>query len=113
MIDKELLLEEIYKIKENGYMVIAEGKKDKIALNNLGILNIKILNKALFKIIEDIDDKEVVILTDLDKKGRELYHKLNSGLQRKGIKVNNNFRNILFRTGLSHIEGLDSFLKKD
>jgi 5S rRNA maturation endonuclease (ribonuclease M5) len=78
--------EEIYnlveKIKESNTLVIVEGKKDRAALQKLGINNIIELNKKpLFQIVEDIanSNDECVILTDLDKKGKELFGKLNSG----------------------------------
>ena len=110
--------EEIYnlveKIKESNTLVIVEGKKDKAALQKLGINNIIELNKKpLFQIVEDIanSNDECVILTDLDKKGKELFGKLNSDLQRRGLRVNNKFREFLFKhTKLRQIEGIDTYL---
>jgi len=91
-------------------LIIVEGKNDKLALEKLNIKNIITLSKKpLFKIIEETanQDKEVAILTDLDKKGKELYGKLNSGLQRFGVRVDNKFRNFLFKkTKIRQIEGL-------
>jgi len=51
------------------------------------------------------------LLTDLDKKGKELYGKLNSGLQRFGVRIDNNFREFLFKkTKIRQIEGLRNTL---
>ena len=112
IIEKEFL-DYIEKIKKSETLIIVEGKKDKKALKNLGIKNIMELNKKpLFEIIENISIKnnDCIILTDLDKKGKELYGKLNSGLQRYGVKVDNKFRNFLFRhTKIRQIEGLSNF----
>ena len=91
--------EHINKIRQSGILVIVEGKKDTKALQNFGIKNIIELNKKpLFEIIENISDKneKCIILTDLDRHGRELYGKLNSGLQQRGVKIDNSFRNFLF-----------------
>lgn len=99
----------IEKLKDSNSAVIVEGKKDKLALERLGISNIfELSKKPLFAVIEDVSDnyKECAILTDLDKKGKELFGKLNSGLSRNGIRVNNKFRNYLFRTKLRQVEGL-------
>ncbi|MBI1934962.1 toprim domain-containing protein [Candidatus Woesearchaeota archaeon] len=99
----------IGKAMESGILVIVEGRKDKNALNKLGIRNIIELNKKpLFSIVEEAaGQKECIILTDLDRKGRELYGKLNSGLQERGVKVDNRLRNFLFKsTKLRQIEGI-------
>ena len=112
-LEKKELLKEINKIIESNILVIVEGKKDKNALNNLGINNIKTLDRALFKIIESVNENEIILLTDLDKEGRKLFNKLNYYLQRRGINVNKKLRGLLFNTALSHIEGLDSYLSNE
>ena len=95
-------------------LIIVEGKKDKAALESLGIKNIFVLNGPLYKNIEEISKhKEVVILTDLDKEGRKLFSRLNSRLQERGIKVDNSFREFLFKeTKLRQIEGIDGYFRK-
>src|SRR3990167_11343619 len=85
----------IDKIITSDILVIVEGKKDKIALEKLGINNIvELSKKPIFQIVEEIADSndECIILTDLDKEGKQLYSKLNSNLQKHGVKVNNRFR---------------------
>ena len=105
----------IEKIISSNTLVIVEGKKDRIALEKFGIRNIVELNKKpLFQIAEEISNSndECVILTDLDKKGKELFGKLNSGLQKNGVRVNNQLREFLFKhTKLRQIEGLDSYFE--
>ena len=109
--------EHINKIKQSKTIVIVEGKKDKKALQSFGIKNIIELNKRpLFEIIENIssNNKNCIILTDLDKQGKELYGKLNSGLQQLGVKIDNNFRNFLFKnTHLRQIEGLETYIENN
>jgi 5S rRNA maturation endonuclease (ribonuclease M5) len=106
--------EEIEKLKNSDNIIIVEGIKDKRALDELGLKNIVTLSrKPLFSIIEDLasKNKTITILTDFDKKGKELFGKINSGLQRLGAKIDNSFREFLQKnTKLSHIEGLVSYL---
>ena len=112
---KEELNSFIEKIKSSNTLVIIEGKKDRKALEKLGIDNVMELSKKpLFQIAEEISNSnnECIILTDLDKKGKELYGKLRSDLQKNGVKVNNKFREFLFKhTKLRQIEGMDSYLE--
>ncbi len=103
------------KIKTSNILVIVEGKKDRAALEHFGIKNIAELSrKPIFSIIESISskNKKCIILTDLDKKGKELYGKLNHGLQNIGVNVDNGFRNFLYKnTELRQIEGLVSYME--
>lgn len=115
-ITKNEIEEEIGKLKQAGNIIIVEGIKDKRALNHFGLKNIVTLSKKpIFHIIEELSkkNKTIAILTDFDKKGKQLYGKLNSGLQRLGVKVDNRFREFLQKnTRLSHIEGLVTYLNK-
>ncbi|MBW2982261.1 toprim domain-containing protein [Candidatus Woesearchaeota archaeon] len=94
-------------------IIIVEGIKDKKALESLKIKNIITLKKPLYKIIEYIVEskKECIILTDLDKKGKELYSKLSSKLKHFGVNIDNRFRDFLFKTKLRQIEGITTYLK--
>ena len=104
-------------LNSNKKSIIVEGPKDKNSLRAVGISNkIYVLSKKpLFSIIENIAGNtiDIVILTDFDKKGRELYGRLSSGLQRLGVRVDNRMREWLQKnTRLSHIEGLAAYLNK-
>lgn len=109
--DIHLLIDEI---KKSDVLVIVEGINDKKALHSLGIKKIKTCkHKAIYKLVEEISDKEVIILTDLDKEGKKLYSKLNHELNQRGIYINNKLRHFLFKnTKLRQIEGMDSYLEK-
>ncbi len=93
---------------------IVEGIKDKKALEALGFKNIIVLNsRPIYKVVEGIKSKEVMILTDLDKEGKKLYSQLSEELSRNGIKIDNRFRNYLFKnTKLRQIEGLAKYLNR-
>jgi len=100
----------IEEIRSSKILVVVEGNKDRMALQVAGIDNIiQLSKKPLFQIVEEIADSnhECIILTDLDKEGKCLYSKLNSDLQKNGVKINNKFREFLFRhTKIRQIEGI-------
>jgi len=93
-------------------LTIVEGKNDKRALERLGFRNVRILDKALFRVVEEIDEEEVAILTDLDGHGKELYHYFFRECGRRGIKVNNRVRQLLTFTEVRQIEGLANYLER-
>ncbi len=96
--------------------IIVEGQKDEHALRGCGVKNeIVVLNKKpLYAVVESVAEKtkNVVILTDFDITGRELYGKLKKALVAHGVQVDTTFREFLHKTGLSHIEGLKTYVQK-
>ena len=114
---KPELLHQIEKSKN--YLIVVEGKKDKQALQFLGFKKIFVINetgKSLYEKIEQIQEictkkDKVCILTDFDKKGKQLYLLLKSKFSEMGIKMDNTLRGILLRERISHIEGLTKYLK--
>ncbi len=105
--------------KSTDYLIIVEGEKDASALKQLGFNRIFILNetgKSLGEKIEQIQNNctkkdKVCILTDFDKTGRQLYLLLKSKLNELGVKMDNSLRRTLLKERISHIEGLDNYLK--
>jgi 5S rRNA maturation endonuclease (ribonuclease M5) len=99
-------LEEI--IKElDGKLIVVEGKKDEKALKSLGLKDIiAISGRPLYEITEIAlnTKKEVVILTDFDKKGREMGKKLKDLLQRRGKPPNSRLRWKVMALGKNRIE---------
>lgn len=103
------LVDWIQRLQQSNKLVIVEGKKDLNALNRLGIRNVLTLNKPLFAVVEEVASltNECVVLTDLDREGRELYSRLSKNLRHNGVKVDDGFRNFLFKnTKLRQIEGM-------
>ena len=104
----------IHKLQKSDSLIIVEGKKDKQALEKLGIDNIETLNgRPTYQLVEDILEKtkKVIILTDLDKEGKIFYHRIKHNLQKKKIKIEDGFRQFLFKkTNISCIESLPKFL---
>ncbi len=106
----------IEKLKEEQPWIIVEGPKDKASLKKLGLENIIYLRgKPLFEVVEWVASltDECIILTDLDKEGKKLYSVLKAELQKHGVKINDKFRNYLFKeTDLRQIEGLYNYVQR-
>lgn len=117
MDEKDALRDWIRKLVDSEKAIVVEGVNDRQALAALGIMPERVftLNRqALFDCVETLAEQhdEVIILTDLDGEGRMLYSKLKEGFEKNGVKVDRFFREFLFSTQLSHIEGIDSYFKK-
>ena len=104
----------IEELRSASRLILVEGQNDKAALEALGITNILTVSKTpAYKTIDQIKEKEVIILTDLDVEGKKLYAALRHQLQKNGVKIDTVFREFLFNeTTLSHIEGLPHYLRK-
>lgn len=103
----------IERLRQENKVIVVEGEKDKKSLEFFGVKNIVTLKKPLFVVVEDVAEKtdEVVILTDFDRKGKELYGRLKRDFAMNGVKVDAYFREFLQKnTRLSHIEGLKTYL---
>ena len=107
--------------KAQDYLVIVEGKKDKLALEQLGFQKIFVIHetgKSLGEKIEQIQQlcskkDKACILTDFDKKGKQMYLLLKSKLSEIGVKMDNTLRSFLLKEKVSHIEGLSTYLMNE
>lgn len=111
----------LFTIRDSGILLVVEGIKDKRALKNLDIMNVFSIDRLpLYKAVELIAkisekcERQCMILTDLDSEGKKLYAVLNHHLGQQGIRIDNSFREFLFRkTSLRQIEGLHSYLLRN
>jgi 5S rRNA maturation endonuclease (ribonuclease M5) len=103
------------------YVIIVEGKKDVLSLKALGFERVYAVHKTgvslremVEKIAIDVDRKDrVCILTDFDKKGKQLYLLLKKEFSEiGGVKLDSSLRGLLIKARLSHIEGLYEFFEK-
>src|SRR3989344_1595553 len=112
------LQDEIERFKD--YIIIVEGKKDVQALRSLGFEKVYAihstgvpLRERVEQIMAYVEKKDkVCILTDLDRRGKQLYETLKPIFQELGAKLDSTFRGILIKSRLSHIEGIYSFMEK-
>ena len=105
--------------KYKDYVFIVEGRKDADALNVLGFRKVFTINKIgvslreiIEKIVNNIGRKDkVCILTDFDKKGKQLYKTIKKEMASMSVRIDSSLRKVLLIMGISHIEGLDSFVE--
>ncbi len=80
-------------------LVLVEGEKDQVALERLGFERIIKINrgKALFAIADELAGKcgSVVVLSDFDRKGKEICAQLTKMLEQRHVKVNKKARILL------------------
>ena len=112
------LKQDIAKYKD--YVILVEGKKDVNALKSLGFEKVYAIHESgvslkerLEKISLQIGKKEkLCILTDFDKKGKQLYLLIKSELQLLGVHLDSTLRGLLLKANISHIEGIAAFFDK-
>ena len=87
--DVENTIDIITRLKEEEGVIIVEGQNDIESLVNLGIKNkiIAVSQNNIFDVIDGIYEKEVIVLTDFDKKGTYLFKRYVKELQSSGKKV--------------------------
>lgn len=102
----------IEKLKES--VVIVEGKRDQEALRNIGIDNTYAAAGIAEKVCKKMEnEKEVVILTDLDRKGNMLAEKLSEYLWSAGVKTDTTTRRKLGRIlRVKYFEEMDKKYRK-
>lgn len=109
--DIESIYEELQSAREKA--VLVEGPNDKRALDKLGFTNVVHIEGPLYKTVENLQrENEILILTDLDSHGKRLYSYFYTELTKRGVKVDNKLRLLLFKTDLRHIEGFSNWLAR-
>ena len=115
------ILEHLAEESAKGTPIIVEGKKDIKTLRMLAIegkiISAKTGGKSLLEVISEIEkasNREVILLLDFDRQGRELIKKLKQHLEKIGIKPNLKFWSELSKlvgTEVKDIEGLASYME--
>jgi len=115
-----LVLERLAKESSKGTLIIVEGKKDVESLRALGIEGKIIASKAggrsrldLISQIENKSVKEVILLFDFDRTGREETAHMKQQLEKSRVKADSLFRaELIGLVGreVKDIEGLDAYL---
>ena len=109
----------INQLNNQDAIIVVEGKKDKRALEKLGIdSKIFLLNcdkKSLIETSETLAQKsrQVILMLDSDPKGLELTKKMKNHLQSQGVHVNTKIGKTLLRLANSQVvESLDKIFLK-
>ncbi len=101
---------------KNGALVVVEGKRDARALESMrfkGNLFLLCHNESLVRLASEAERyKKIILLLDLDKKGKALTKKAATILQEKKSKIDLFFRRELAKASkgrIKHIEELNRF----
>ena len=118
----EKLLEVIeeLKIEAEEKPIIVEGKKDMESLIKLGVEGtfIIIAKTPVYLIADELvrkGIKEVILLTDFDRRGKMLAKAIVEEFRHRGIKVNTKIRHEIFiytNSGIRDIESLFSYVNR-
>ena len=115
------LLERLEKESAKGIPIIVEGKNDINALQRLNvkgnIISAKTSGKSLLAVISEVErtgKREVILLMDFDRRGREWTKRLTQHLEGMKIKSNSLFwRELLGLVGrdVKDVEGLATYME--
>ncbi len=107
------VIEELRIKSDNGSAILVEGKKDRIALRNLGIRGdiIEISSIPNSTLADMIGEREAVILTDWDERGEKILKQIAGIISFKDLKIR---RRIISITGkyIHSVEELPTFIEK-
>lgn len=114
-----LVLESLAEESAKGTPIIVEGKKDAEALRALGIkgqiIQAKTGGKTLLDILLELENRgarEVILLLDFDRRGRELTRRLKQRLEKTGTHPNMDYWSQLLQLvwrEVKDIEGLATY----
>jgi 2,5-diamino-6-(ribosylamino)-4(3H)-pyrimidinone 5'-phosphate reductase len=115
------LLERLAAEATKGTLIVVEGRNDIEALKRLAvegnIVAVKTAGKSFVDVLAEIEEqevREVVLLLDFDRRGREWTGRLRRRLEEQRIKVDVNFWNklrALLGRDVKDVEGLPAYLK--
>jgi 5S rRNA maturation endonuclease (ribonuclease M5) len=105
------------KLREEEGVILVEGQNDIQSLVNLGIKTriLAVSQRNIFDVIDNITDKEIIVLTDFDKKGTELFKRYVKECHSSGKKVITVYYRDLkkyLKKYITQIEQIYPFLKR-
>ena len=108
----EKILEQLSYESEKGSPIIVEGTKDKDALRAIGItgsiLCLKSSRLNPLEFVEELEDlRQAIVLTDFDRQGTSLAHKLSRTLNSRGTLGNINIWRSLRELTRSHLRSIE------
>lgn len=106
-------LERVFEeLRENPHTKIVEGKKDKKALESLGISGVRTIHGPLTDFADKLRESEgrIILLTDFDRRGRLIADRLCELLKNDGVKVDLEYRREI--RGLARIRTFEELVPR-
>ncbi len=97
------------------WVILVEGKRDKVALERFGIENVEQMKSKPYHTVADELSKRyrgAVMLMDFDEKGEQIERKLSRILSMYGMSVDRSFRERLRETGVKFVEDILEKVKR-
>ncbi len=115
----EMLIFELQTLADSGAIIVVEGRRDEESLRFLGIKGEIVFasRQPLLEFTEmlSMSGKEIVLLTDWDKKGGIIARKIIQHLLTYGIMPNTNIRGrlgVLVKKRIKDVESLNNYISK-
>jgi 5S rRNA maturation endonuclease (ribonuclease M5) len=103
---------------DNGAVLVVEGKRDIDALESVGFRgNVVTVNnyRGINRLVENLErESRIILMLDMDRKGKYLTHKILTMLQYKGKNVNIFYKKVLSeitKGKIKHIEEITIYSK--
>jgi 5S rRNA maturation endonuclease (ribonuclease M5) len=112
----DVLLRLRERVRQEGAVLLVEGDRDRTSLQCLGIPTDSVIlahnGRRLAQVAQDLQDRSrpVVILTDWDRKGGQLAHRLSQMLAGQGIPVDLELRRRLSRVVLGEVQTVEGLI---
>jgi 5S rRNA maturation endonuclease (ribonuclease M5) len=115
----EMLISELQTLADSGAIIVVEGRRDEESLRFLGIKG-EIMFASRQPLLEfaellSMSGKEIVLLTDWDKKGGIIARKIIQHLVGYGIMPNRDIRGkigVLVKKRIKDVESLNNYINK-
>lgn len=102
--------------------MLVEGVRDAAALHALGFSRVFVLNKHQGSLRERVEricaalssqhEQELCLLFDNDAEGRKLIALCAPIVRELGVRINQSLRREFIKAGVSHVEGIATFMRR-
>ena len=104
-------IDELVEKSENGAIIVVEGVKDRNSLRSLGIQGDIIVFSSYTEVVDKIRDKDVIILTDYDDRGKKIEKALVNKFSSWGITPNTQIKKRIFKLVSKDITTIENLAK--
>ena len=119
LVEIQRVIDELANRALNGATILVEGKRDREALNLLGITGEIIMTsqKTLFNLCEELarSGGDIIILTDWDERGEEVARQVQIFLEADGVRADTTIRTTikpLVRKEINDVENLHKYMER-
>ena len=108
-------IDELAERSKSGAVIVVEGVRDRESLRNLGIKGEIVVFSSYVNVVDQVGSREVIILTDYDKRGNKIERGLISKFSSWGIIPDTSIKKKIFSLiskEITAVENLANYVKK-